>query len=75
MSFSTSVISGYNICIYSEKKTTRYLTTPTKKSVIGYSDASSLASGVHTVEVDSKCFHLTLKETEKIRSLERAAGH
>lgn len=53
-------------CIYSEK--TRYLKTPTKKSVIVYSDASSLASGAYTVEVDSKCFHLMWKESEKSMS-------
>lgn len=44
-------------CIYSEKKT-RYLKTPTKKTVIVYSAASSLSSGAYTVEVDSKYFHL-----------------
>lgn len=55
-------------CIYSEKKTPRYLKTPTKKSVIVYSDGSSLASGAYTVEVHSKCFHLMWKESEKSMS-------
>lgn len=55
-------------CIYSEKNP-RYLKTPTKKSVIVFSDASSLASGAYTVEVDSKCFHLCGKSLKRVCAL------
>ena len=63
--FFMSAIFGYNVYIL---KKTRYLHTPTKKSVIIFSDASSVASGAYTVEVDSKVFHLMWKESEKSMS-------
>ena len=60
---SISAIFGFNVYILIKK--TRYLHTPTKKSVSIYSDASSVKSGAYTVEVDSKVFHLMWKESEK----------
>ena len=57
--FVMSAIFGNNVYILKKN-------TPTKKSVIIYSDASSVASGAYTVEVESKVFHLMWKESEKV---------
>lgn len=40
-----------------------------RSSVIIYSDASSVAAGAHTVELDSKVFHTNWSENEKSNSL------
>jgi hypothetical protein len=46
----------------------RELASYSRSSVIIYSDASSVAAGAHTVELDSKVFHTNWSENEKSNS-------
>jgi hypothetical protein len=46
----------------------RELASYSRSSVIIYSDASSVAAGDHTVELDSKVFHTNWSENEKSNS-------
>ena len=67
--FQNEVLNELNFwirCIHSEN--IKMLRHTKKKSVLVYSDASNIASGAYTLEMNSKVFHLMWKDSEKVMS-------